>query len=248
MSAPASWAKWLETKEKSAAGGARPAFLEQQFLWLGRRFLSLALREPGDPAAAATATTWAGRVCLGAGGERRNSLPLCLFPLSEPLLEGSSWGSGHISAHSSLGSLSSAQWTLKKKRDQEASAGLMVPQNLVHLPNPSIINDLSGSHVPASGPVSMIHNLIPWARHTECPSSILPRTRTPPNFYIWIFILYKCVLMSWEDIDSSFMMWLISCPHIAECAIHLSHRLCYGCVSFESLMNLQRKLWWDHFS
>lgn len=173
MSAPASWAKRLETKEKSAAGGAHPAFLEQQFLWLGRRFLSLALWEPGAPAAAATTTTSAGRVCLGAGGwttqgkgERRNIFtPLCLSLLSEPLLQGSSWDSGHISAHSCLGSLSSAQWTLKKKRDQEASAGLMVPQNLVHLPNPSIIIDLSGSHTPASGPVSMIHNLIAWERH-----------------------------------------------------------------------------------
>ena len=94
-----------------------------------------------------------------------NLKTLCLSLLSEPLLQGSSWDSGHISAHSCLGSLSSAQWTLKKERDQEVSAGLMVPQNLVHLPNPSIIIDLSGSHAPASGPVSMIHNLIAWERH-----------------------------------------------------------------------------------
>lgn len=95
MSAPASWAKWLETKEKSAAGGAHPAFLEQQFLRLGRRFLSLALWEPGAPAAAATTTTSAGRVCLGAGwwttqgkGERRNISPPLSFPALRALAAG----------------------------------------------------------------------------------------------------------------------------------------------------------------
>ena len=173
--------------------------------------------------------------------------PLCLFLLSEPLLEGSSWGSGHISAHSCLGSLSSAQWTLKKKRDQEVSAGLMVPQNLVHFPtHPSLFTcqDLT----------PLLQALCPWSITSFCgtdtQSVLAPYYPEPELQLVFTFeflSFIKCVLMSWKNIDSSFMMWLVSCPHIAECATHLSHRLCYGCDSFESLTNLQRKLWWDHF-
>lgn len=257
----ASWAEWREAKEKREAGGARPSLLElQQLLRLEGRFLSPALWAPGDPAAAAPTTTSAGGGLPGGWGMDKPKKrgkggmfhPSLSFPLSEPMLESSSWGSGHISAYSWLDSLIPAQGTPLNKRDQEPSVALMVLQNLVYLPAPSTIICLSGSHAPVPGAVSTIHNFIPWERHTEYPSSVLPGTRTPPTFWFNSLHLNLYPYKMCFDVMRRLRFELYNVagqfPNITECAVHLSCRLFYRCVSFESPMNCQRKLWWDHFS
>ena len=186
-------------------------------------------------------------------GKRRNFHASLSFPLSESMLQGSSWVSGHLSAHSWLGSLSPAQGdTEKEKRpgtecwSNGTSKSCLPPSSVHHY----LLVRVSCPRLQVLCPryITSFHGRD--TQSTLAPS--YPEPELHPLFglilYIWIFILIKCVLMSWEDLDSSFTMWLASCPNITECAVHLSCRLFYRCVSFESPMSFQRKLWWDNFS
>ena len=200
MSAPASWAKWLETKEKSAAGGARAAFLGQQFpswgegsfLWHCENLGTLLLLLLPRPPLQLVGSAWGLE-----GGQTKEKEKGGLFQpsLSFPALR-SLAGRFFLRFWSHQCSLLLGQFEFSPVDTEEekrpgSERWFNGPSKSCPFPNPSIIIYLPGSHAPAPGPVSMIHNLILWERHTECPSSILPRTRTPPSFYNWIFILYK---------------------------------------------------------
>lgn len=181
----ASWAKQFGTKEKSAArrGLILPSWNNSSSDW--RRFLSLCLGPllllPPPPPPSA------GRVCLGAGGwtlgkgERRNIFtPLSVFPCSQALAAGFFLRFWSHEIMSCLGSLSSAQWTEREKRPGSECWFNGVPQNLVHLPNPSIIIDLSGSHTCFRPCVQVITHLLHGG--LECPSFHL--TPEPGEFYL----------------------------------------------------------------